>query len=544
MKKYVTALLLAVLLFGSAFAEEPFTLTIDTVADVFFIRAFQGDYGSLNPAAAGSPYVYQGEGDIKSFQTSAFDEGLNGRVKFLYAGEIIGGSLQLRAEKSTSILGDWEAWLRPGKYVRVLTGNQGQRGQVEPYQNFDDFLVTKIDYLGVLLPLWQKNPPSTSGNNLDPTKDFPYGYINPSENKGFAKFAGADTNDLFMPAGSTTRQTMGFLLDLNFAPLTFSASAGGLFESLSRPFKTPWSQGSGTRLSDYDNAYDPVLSAKTNFGFRVEGAEIAELLTAAAVYKYADSYLAKPEAMDPENTIDEAVKNHAFGVYANIRPAAFWGFTLGYSGLVQSWENSKYPATKPSSAGDTDYEIHELSEYKQINFPYYSGVDLRAHFTGLENLLITFNNNLSFAKVKGISQASRGEGQFARGWAYAGPLNEDTPYAEKRAEDYLGLYNALGLQYELNSALTLDFQAANQLGFFTLREGGAPVAKSVTETLGVYAGLTYTVIQNDRVHGSIRGGLDLKMGSYSYQDFGSKDKPIHKTGYIDFGIPLGIKVEF
>jgi hypothetical protein len=538
------ALLSTALVFGPAFAETPFTVTFDTAADVFFIRSFNGDYGSRNPAAAGSPYLYQGEGDIRSFQTSAFDEGLNGHVRFFYAGEIIGGSLQLRAEKESRILGDWEAWLRPGKYVRVLTGNQGQRGQVEPYQNFDDFLITKIDYLGVLLPLWQKNPPSTSGNNIDPTKDFPYGYISPSENKGFAKFTGTDTNDLFTPAGSTERQAAGFLLDLNFAPLTFSVSAGGLFESLSRPFKTPWSQGSGTRLSDYDNTYDPVSSAKTSFGFRVEGAEIAELLTAAAVYKYADSYLVKPEATDPENTIDEAVMNHAFGLYANIRPAAFLGITAGYSGLVQSWENSKYPATKPSSAGDTDYELHELSEYKRVNFPYYSGLDLRILFTGLKNLRITFNNNLSFAQVKGISQASRGEGQFAKGWAYAGPLNENSAFAEKRAEDYLGFYNALGFNYVLNSALTLDFAAANQLGFFTLREEGAPVARSATETLGIYAGLTYTVIQKDRVHGSIRGGVDLKMSSYSYQDFGNKDKPIHKTGHIDFGVPLGIMVEF
>ncbi|MDR1099037.1 MAG: hypothetical protein LBL28_01005 [Treponema sp.] len=544
MKKHIILLFLTALVFGSAFAEEPFTVIIDAIADVFYMRSFTGDYGAKNPAAVGSPYLYQGEGDIKSFQSSAFDDGLNGRVTFLYADEIIGGSLQLRAENDTGILGDWDAWLRLGKYMKVLTGNQGQRGQVAAYQNFDDFLSTKIDYLGILLPFWQKNPPSTSGNNLDPTRDFPYGYISPSENKGFAKFAGTDTNDLFMPAGSTDRQVMGYLLDLTFAPLTISASAGGLFESLSRPFKTPWIQGSGTRLSDYDNTYDPVLSTKTNFGFRAEGAQIADILTVAAVYKYADTYLAKPEAVDTENTIDEAVRNHAFGLYANVKPASFLGISAGYSGLVQSWENSKYPATKPSSAGDIDYETHELSEYRRINFPYYNGVDLRAFFTGVEKLSITFNNNLSFARIKGISQADRADGSFAKGWAYAGQLNEDNAFAEKRAEDYLGFYNALGLKYEINNALDLDFQAANQLGFFTLREDGAPVARSITESLGLYTGLSYRVIQRDRVRGSIRGGIDLKISSYSYQDFGSKDKPTHKTGYIDFGIPLGIKVEF
>jgi hypothetical protein len=544
MKKQVNVLFLTVLVLGAAFGQEPFTVTLDTVADVFFLRAFWGDYGSKTPAVTGSPYRYQGTGDFKMFQSSAFDEGLNGRVKFLYAGDIIGGSLQLRAEKNTGILGDWEAWLRPVRYVRVLTGNQGQRGQVEPYQNFDDFLLTRIEYLGVLLPLWQKTPPSTSGNNLDPTKDFPYGYINPSENKGFAKFAGTDTNDLFTPAGSISRQPMGFLLDLNFAPLAVSVSAGGLFESLSRPFKTPWSQGSGTRLSDYDSAHDPVSNTKTNFGFRVEGLEIAELVTAAAVYKYADSYLAKPEADVLDNTIEETVRNHAFGLYVNVKPLAVLGITAGYSGLAQSWENPKYPDTKPGTAGDADYELHELSEHKRVNFPYFNGIDLRACYTGITRLSITSNNNLSFARIKGISQDDRADGLFVKGWAYEGFLNEDSVYAERQAEEYFGLYNALGLQYELSGAFIVEFQAANRLGFFTLREGGAPVARSVTETLGLYTGLVYTVIQTDRIRGSIRGGFDLKMSSYSYQDFGSRDKPVHKTGYIDFGIPLGLKLEF
>jgi hypothetical protein len=544
MTKQIRILALAVLVSGAVFGEEPFTVTLDTVADAFFMRSFWGDYESKAPAVTGSPYRYQGTGDIKMFQSSAFDEGLNGRVKFFYAGEVLGGSLQLRAEKETGILGDWEAWLRPFKNLRLLSGNQGQRGQVEPYQHFDDFLVTRIEYLGILLPLWQKNPPSTSGNNLDPTKDFPYAYISPSENKGFAKFAGTDTNDLFMPAGAIVRQPLGLLLDFNFAPLTVSASAGGLFESISRPFKIPWGVGSGTRLSDYDNTHDPVSMSKTSFGFRVEGAQIADRVTAAAVYKYADSYLAKPEADVTDNIIEETVRNHAFGLYANIKVLPSLGITAGYSGLARSWENSKYPDTKPSEAGDLDYEAHELSEHKQAAFPYLSGIDLRASYTGINKLLISLNNNLSFANIRGISQADRAAGHFANAWAYGGPLNEDSIYAEKRAEEYLGIYNALALAYELSEVLLLNFQAANQYGTFTLREERGAVAQSFTETLGLYAGLSYKIIRTDRISGSIRGGFDLRMSSYSYQDFGSKDKPIHKTGYIDFGIPLGLKVEF
>ncbi|MDR1174772.1 MAG: hypothetical protein LBK83_04805 [Treponema sp.] len=548
MKKIACIFLLAALGFGTAFADGPFSVTLDAIVDAFYVRSFGGDYAEKTPALPGSPFKYQGDGDIRSFTASVFDDNLNARVKFDYSNEVFGGILQLRAESGTAALGDWEAWLRLGKYIRVLTGNMGQRGQVEQYKNFDDFLRTRVDYFGVFLPVWKTNPPLVMGNNFDPTANFPYGYIAPNDNYGYAELMGTDTNDLFMPAGSVSRQTMGVLLDLSYAPVTLSASAGGLFQSRSRPFKTPWATGgSGTTLSDWDTTYDPAYNSGINFAIRAEGARILDMVTAAAVYKYAASSLEKLTAENKDNIIKEKIGNHAFGLYVNVTyPVYSLGISVGYSGLLKTQENPKYKDTVIKDTIGEDANTHYLSVYKEVVYPYYSGIDIRVVYTGLKNLTLTCNNNISFAKIYGTKNR---EETFTCGWAYSGRLNEAddgnpaTPYVVPfRSESYVGLYNALGANYKITEVLAVDLQLANRLAVFSFRWEHNPL-RSVTNSFGVYAGASYTVYQRGSFHASIRGGLDLKWNSYSYQE-DSALRNVHHAGYLDFGIPVALKVVF
>jgi hypothetical protein len=525
---------------------QPFSVTLDAVFDAVYIRTLSGDYAEKNPALSGSPYKYQGDGDISSFRSSVFDDGLNARVKFDYSNEVFGGILQLKAESGTAVLGDWEAWLRPGKHLRILTGNTGQRGQVEQYKHFDDFLKTRVDYFGVLYPVWKLNPRSITANNFDTMAEFPYGYDAPSANYGYAELAGTDTNDLFMPAGSTSRQTMGVLLDLSYAPVTLSASVGGLFQSQSRPAKKPWSFIGNTVSSEYDSIYDPAVNSGTNFAFRLEGAKILDMVTAAAVYKYADSYLEKLTAPSKENTIDEKIKNHAFGLYVNVTPpVSGLGISVGYSGLLKTLENPKYNDTD-TTTDVVDDDLHLAQLYRETLFPFYNGIDLRVVYRGIENLTLTCNNNISFATVYGTTNRDE---VFASGWAYSGKLNEaddgnpSTPYRVPfRSENYTGLYNSLGVNYRISESLAADLQVANRRAFFTLQWEEDPLG-SVTNSFGVYAGAVYTVYRKGNFHASIRGGLDLKWNTYSYQD-DSTLKNVHHAGYMDFGIPVAIKVIF
>ena len=526
-------------------ANNPFSITLDTILDAFYMRALTGDYAGKTPEKPGSPYKYQGDNYLSAFQTSVFDDGLNARVKFAYTGnEFIGGQLELKAE-SSSILGDWNAWLRLfSRHIRLSVGNTGQRGQVERYHHFDDTVKTKIDSFGVLFPVWQQNAPFSAGNNFNTTDSFPYGYDAPSANRGYAAFYGTETNDLFTPAGALARQPLGFLVDLQYEPVTVSVSAGGMFKKFSYPFKTPWSYGEGERVIDYDPTNDLLQGSTFNAGIRLERANIADMITLALVYKYADSLLAKLEAATPGDTLDETKSNHAYGLYANITLPHNVGISVGYSGLFQSWKNDQGATTELPDPGTADaYEnavAHFLYKKEAAIYPLYHGIDLRAYYTGIPGLALTFNNNISFASVSGTDDRNT---KYTFGWAYTGQLNENVADVDQRTERYLGLYNALAVKYNLTDALLASVQVANQLGVFSLDWNKDPVS-SLTNVFGAYAGIAFKAVEFGSVRGTVSCGVDIKWSSYVFQDAVSRLLPIHRGGYIDFGIPLGLKVEF
>jgi hypothetical protein len=352
--------------------DRRFTVTIDSVWDVLYTRSFSGDYASVDPAISNSPYKYQGEGDLRAFQLSAFDDPLNGRVKFNYAGKMIGGSLELRANADTGFADswEWEAWVRPFGLVKVLAGNVAQRGHVERFPNFDDFLKTKISYFGIMYPTWAMNGASVFGNNFD-TTGFPYGYGSPRDVFGYANFAGTDTDDLFIPAGSTARTT-GLLVEADLGrfnlpsyipPLVFTFSAGGLLDKMSRPYKDAWEVPAGTGLIDYDRLHDPMIKSTTVFGLRTEWQNFLDILTMSAVFKYSSTYIEKASAEEEINILNDKVGNIAFGFYANWKtPLKGLELTAGYSGLIQTWENPEYAKTElPADPAVED--AHDLSIY-------------------------------------------------------------------------------------------------------------------------------------------------------------------------------------
>ena len=529
------------------------SVIIDGVLDAFYMRIMTGDFASMTP----DYFPWQGEGDIRSFSPSVFDEPLNTRLNLSWQGEYFGGQLQFRAPLDTAFASNWdyEAWIQPLKYFKVSIGDLAKRGQVAIYQNFDDFLRTKIDNFGIMLPTWVLTPKG-SGNNADTVNTFPWGYGNPGHIRGFFSYLGSDSNDLAAPAGTSTRPLMSLLAEGYVdpaIPLTFSFALGGLFESQSRPFKSLLDMigtGSGTRIIGHDPDYDPYEATGLNVAFRAEGAAIpvplVGSLTAALLYKYAATTLKKDDAPSAADTIDEKVGNHNFGIYANIPfdAVAGLGVSLGYTGLYQTWQNSQYEVTK-STHNDIGVEGHELSTYKSVQLPFYSGVDLRMRYNppGLVDgrLTFTFNNNVTFAGAVGTVNQKL---LYSKSWAYETQMNEDTVDGiENRRENYLGWYSALGVKFQVTQAFTADIQAANQFGTVTLEWENDPLT-SFSNYLGVYAGGSWVMLTKGSAKCSIRGGVDVKISSFSYQDPIPTHTPVYQAGYMEFGIPVGIRVEF
>jgi hypothetical protein len=583
MKRVLGTFVGIVVVCGAALAQSPFKVSVDTVADVFYMRSFTGEYAENDKKTTENPYKYQGETNImRSFQTSAFDDGLVGQVSFSYTDDWFGASLGIKggtaesnaegtsasvtgAIRSTSAssglsLSGWSLWLgfkpfeaqggelEPFQF-KLTAGTGAQRGKVSQYIRFDDFLKARVDPMGVLMPVWRYTSLVNTGNNYDVINKFPNGYTSPQQSFGFTEFAGTDTNDLFMPAGSTIRRS-GFLLDLGYAPVTVSASLGGLLENLVSNASTwyPIPTSEATRLPDYyDTTHQQLINRKLNFGFRAEGDKIADMLTLSAVYKFAQNFISKGEAEDERDEISLTIDNHAFGLYADIKPIKGLGITVGYSGFVRSWKNlAEKTALKDTSASVVEnvyYDDDLVFIYyakQEVDFPFYSGIDLRfsADPDWLEvPLSITLNNNFSFAGMNGTENATTTR---SIGWAYTGELNrsESAEYSER----YFGMNNVLALSYTVTKTLTAQLQAANQLGLFTLQWDNDPV-HAVTDYTGLYAGAVLTIYGKNNAKASIRGGVACKISSFSYQA-ATIDAPEFKAGYIDFGFPLGLMVEF
>ena len=331
------------------------------------------------------------------------------------------------------------------------------------------------------------------------------------------------------------------LFDINLGPVTVSAALGALLGENSRPFQRPWSVGNKERLVDYDDIYDSVIFRKMNYGVRAEIADIAGFVSLAATYKYADSLLNKKTAASNDDVINELNKYQAFGFYSDFSVFTDFGITAGYSAQIQSWQNPDYEKTivDPSAMHASDADKHYFSQWKEINFPFYHAIDLRINYSGIKNLCITSNNNVSFASIKGVNP--EGKKKFAQSWVYVGELNENIPEVTDRMESYLGFYNALGITYNFKKELSVDLQAANQHGIFTM-EWEKDTMQAITNYFGLYTGVTYTVYESDKINAGLRGGLALKFSSYSYMD--PYNFNTHKAGITEIGIPLGLKVVF
>jgi hypothetical protein len=547
-----------------------FTIRAEMAADPLFIRSFFGDYAERKPSVnvGNAPFLYQGEGSIKSFQSSGFVNGMAGRVRFSYEDDLVGGLLELRSMNEMDYgwvnnaqyvrygaLGDWNLWARLfNQRLRILAGNTAQRGQVSSFSSFDGFVKNNVSSLGILYPNWRRSPKAeTLINNLNIRSTFPYTKGDTDYNMGFAEFSSADTLDLFYPASMTGRQQLGFLVDGVFAPVTVSLSAGGLFSQLTYPFKTPWNAGDSTRLSDYDSDFDPVEVTGMNFGVRLEGAKIADMVTVAAVYKYSESGLSKLTAKTNDTLkflLDESNGSHSFGLFATIRPLASLGVTVGWSGLTQFWQNPDFynDYDLDATTNGADHVAHWLSRYKEVRFPFYNGIDLRLQYTGIEQFTFTFNNNVSFASVNGADHTTDAYSMYVSGWAYTDNTGLNPPGTVNREdwkESYLGLFNALAAEYAVSGNLTATVQAANRLGTFTLdRADEAAAVTSVTNSLSLYAGVNYRIAgRRELVRFTIRTGFACNLNSYLYQ-FTAAGEPIQRAGYVDYGIPLSLALTF
>ena len=193
----------------------------------------------------------------------------------------------------------------------------------------------------------------------------------------------------------------------------------------------------------------------------------------------------------------------------------------------------------------------------------YHGIDLRFSFTGVEKLSITLNNNLTLANARGISP-TEAVNVYTIGWAYTDFLGNknsvinnsvnttdiDNGDASGRSEEYVGIFNALGVRYAINERFNAEVSVASQLGTFTLNWENENVASS-THYLGAYAGAAFSLFTKPGITGTLRGGVAARISSFSYEpaliperDYTNAINKPGKAGVFELGIPISLMVQY
>lgn len=326
----------------------------------------------------------------------------------------------------------WEEYFFRGTIGAFTTfiGNTPDRGKTNAFNTLtDDVLRTiRVEYFGVITP-------DFNADFLDNGQDT-NNFMRSPRVRATRTF-GANTDDLF---GFVDTPYLMIGMDIN-----------SLFSNFHLPltFQIAVDPGNNSGINsgggnDSRNDFDFI---KMNGAVRLSGESIADWVTFDLIYRF--------KGGDPNilNTFD-AINNpggviqpdglgiigHTFGAYANILGIRNLGIGVGYSGYVKVFED------------DNDSATHTISR----RGPFFNGFDLRLQYTGIDRLVITSASNFSFGRI----QRSKEEPIVAIG-VLGSPLPLGT------SQQWVGLYNALGADFQLNDNLTLSFQMGHRYGIIT-----------------------------------------------------------------------------
>ncbi|MDR2796319.1 MAG: hypothetical protein LBB47_06390 [Spirochaetaceae bacterium] len=291
-----------------------------------------------------------------------------------------------------------------------------------------------------------------------------------------------------------TALTNGFLTDAIFGPVTLQLLLASNYSS-----KSASELGSGllTQMAGMIGQGPVEIDTEERF-FRIGGRVIADVGvgTFSALYK---TFQWPMDIANASEGISAAVMGvsftpypgskaiwNTFGGYFDLTAVENLGVSLGYTGFL--------PA---SDASDVDNVL-------------YSGIDLRATWTGIEGLSLSTHNNISFAKGA------------EKDWM--GQLGKDG--------SFITLYNAAGVTKEITEKFSINGVISNVFS----KTDNSDAGKTEYDSFGVALKFIAKVSGNAEFNAGLR--LDVEKTALSGY-YGDADDSV-----TTFSIPIGIIVSF
>jgi len=253
---------------------------------------------------------------------------------------------------------------------------------------------------------------------------------------------------------------------------------------------------------------------------RVSGENIANRITFDAIYKFRggdpntlDSYDPDYNSGGTQQPNGDGVFAHEFGVYANVLNVPDLGIAFGYSGILKTFED------------DVGRDISRTG-------PLFSGIDLRFRYTGIRNLTLISQHNVSFAHTEKTSTDSIAIGLIGQ----ALPLDQE--------QNWFATHNALLVEYRLTPQLFASFQVGQRYGKIITNIADESTANESTIErsflkIGGGASIAYQFHRTLR----LQGGIILRYENQTYTNSAPGAQNGRATrdasgGYFGIAVPI------
>lgn len=304
-------------------------------------------------------------------------------------------------------------------------------------------------------------------------------YTDDIDDFGMGAFVFGEDGEPFSEPTEHTNTALvnGFLTDLLFGPVTLQVLLAPNYsgESASELVSGLLTQMTGT---------EQTITTKQRF-LRIGGRIIADLGvgTVSALFKTSQWPMKVVNAVegDPNNPYPGLTVNWAtFGAYFDFTAVENVGISVGYTGFLP------------------------LNNESDVDNVLYSGIDLRATWTGIEGLSISTHNNISFAQG----------------------AEKDWMGILGKGASFFTLYNAVGATKELTEQFSVNAELAN---IFSKTDNG-DAGKIEYDNFALSAKFIAKVTENAAFNAGLR--LDIE----SYGDAAD--------ALSTFSIPIGIVLSF
>jgi hypothetical protein len=240
--------------------------------------------------------------------------------------------------------------------------------------------------------------------------------------------------------------------------------------------------------------------------------------------------------------IPEGKWQNIIGAYVGLNMIENLGLSLGYTANFDAYEKGGYVA-----AGNTA----DQSEPVSFTAPVYSGIDIRANYSGIDKIDLTFNNNLSFAGVKGQKWDPKNYTKEVILDFDNYPLLMDDDSSE--SQNWFHWDAELKATFDLIEKLNLTFHLGNRIGVLTTegsyKDGGVSgdyKTKTTTSEFRAAVSAEYgigAVTVGTGLFLSVKG-LAQEREENETSVFTNTETYKGNSAVTSFGIPILFKVAF